>query len=132
MGEEETIKIVGHSQGAAFAAGMATYISKHSKYSSRLEVVYYLAPDQPNQFRHPDNINGVQLSTKSDWVSSGSGKFRPLAWLRNSRYEKIDGVSEAYGRKRYKEGRGGHGVETYLNEIIRYFRNCGVNVNVYE
>ncbi len=130
LGEDETIKLVGHSHGAAFAAGMAWAISKHDKYSSRLEVVYYLAPDQPNQFSHPKNIKGVQFSTKNDMVSSNF--LSPLVGLRQSKYRRINGVSEGYGRKRHKGDLGGHYVNSYLDYLAAYFGNLGINVTVYE
>jgi predicted esterase len=37
--EGETIKIVGHSQGAAYAAGIATALARSSKYGSLLELI---------------------------------------------------------------------------------------------
>ena len=69
MSEEETIKIVGHSQGAAFAAGMANAIA-NSRYKSLLEFVDYLSPHQPKDFNNAAGIERRQFSTKSDQVSS--------------------------------------------------------------
>src|SRR5690606_15512828 len=67
----ETIKIVGHSQGAAYAAGMLAALAE-SEYADRLEIGIYLSPHQPGDFEHPDGVFGVQFSTRSDWVSSRS------------------------------------------------------------
>jgi RHS repeat-associated protein len=40
----ETIKIVGHSQGAAYAAGIASELAKNDKYGRLIEFVDYLSP----------------------------------------------------------------------------------------
>ncbi|WP_157986741.1 hypothetical protein [Chitinophaga alhagiae] len=72
LGEKETIKIIGHSQGATFAVGMASVLAKHQKYSSRQEVVHYISVHQPDRFNHPANISGHQWSTLGDQVSSSS------------------------------------------------------------
>jgi len=79
LGEKETIKIIGHSQGAAFAAGMVSVLAKHAKYSSKLEVVHYLSPHQPGDFKHPSNIEAHQWSTGGDNVSSTPSNL--LTWL---------------------------------------------------
>jgi hypothetical protein len=66
----ETLKIVGHSMGAAISAGLASAISKHPIFCKRLEVVFYLAPHQPQHFVHPANVKGYQSSSKEDLVTS--------------------------------------------------------------
>lgn len=126
--EGETIKIVGHSQGAAYAAGLATALLDHPTYKHLVEFVVYLAPDQPNQFRHPNGVPGYQFSTKSDWVSSTG----PLAWLRNSKYQKIEGATWAQQRKSYFDSRGGHGADSWVLRIIMWASSYGIPVTVYE
>jgi hypothetical protein len=131
LGENETIKIVGHSQGAAYAAGIASVLAKHKKYSSRLEVVHYLAPHQPTDFSHPSNIEGHQWSTESDWVSSRQGS--PLMLMNGgSELGLVSGVQNPHYRNKHKGGRGGHSADTYLDEVARYFRRKGVKVTVIE
>ena len=66
----ETIKIVGHSQGAAYAAGIASALAKHSKYGALIEFEDYLSPHQPGDIKHPSGVKGRQFSTKNDKVSS--------------------------------------------------------------
>jgi RHS repeat-associated protein len=131
LAEGETIKIVGHSQGAAFAAGMASVLSKHEKYSSRLEAVYYLAPHQPESFDHPSDVEGHQFSRKSDMVSSAW--WSPLMLLNGgSDYSKINGISNDnfHELESYRGGQGGHYVDTYLDNIVEFFRGLGIPVTV--
>jgi len=128
LSDGETIKIIGHSQGAAYAAGLATALLEHPVYKHLVEFVVYLAPDQPNQFKHPEGVPGYQFSTQSDWVSSTG----PLAWLRNSEYQKIDGAIWAQQRKSYFDSRGGHGVDSWVLRIITWASSYGIPVTVYE
>ncbi len=67
---KETLKIVGHSMGAAMAAGIAAVISKHPIYGKKVEVVLYLAPHQPQDFVHPAGVKGYQSSSAEDLVAS--------------------------------------------------------------
>jgi RHS repeat-associated protein len=121
LAEGETIKIVGHSQGAAFAAGIASVLAKHQKYSSRVEAVFYIAPHQPNQFSHPSGIEGYQWSTKSDKISSKNRFWKGVKG--NSKFAQIDGVQDDnfFKREKYIEGYGGHSVETYYYMILSFF-----------
>ena len=121
----ETIKIVGHSHGAAHAAGMASELLKHSIYGSRLEFVDYIAAHQPNDFESPEGLQSRQFLTWSDWVvkeylinfNGGTGN----GCIRNSKCEERDS---------YEGGRGGHSVNTYLDYIANYFRGLGIDVSV--
>src|SRR5690606_32544201 len=110
----ETIKIVGHSQGAAYAAGMLAALAE-SEYADRLEIGIYLSPHQPGDFEHPDGVFGAQFSTRSDWVSSRSGFMGRLmnAFNGNSDISEIKGVNFMIIRPNHKGGKGGHDVETW-------------------
>lgn len=123
----ETIKIVGHSQGAAYAAGIASAIARHSKYGSRLEFIDYLSPHQPGEIKHPVGVKGRQFSTKSDEVSS-KGLISEI--FGNSEYKKINGTTWGIQREKHEGGRGGHSVDTWLKDMIEYWRNLGITVNV--
>ncbi|WP_333864789.1 RHS repeat-associated core domain-containing protein, partial [Chitinophaga sp.] len=131
LASDETIKIVGHSQGAAFAAGMVSVLSKHAKYSSRLEIAYYIAPHQPGDFLHSAKVKGQQWSTFHDWVTDG-WNFIHL-FNGGSKNQKIEGIGEGNYKLRdpWVEGMGGHYVETYLQSIIQYFQDLGIKVNVH-
>lgn len=132
---EETIKIVGHSQGAAFAAGMLTALAG-SEYASRVEQGLYLSPHQPGDFEHPLGIPGAQLSTRSDWVSSGAdvpGSFWAatigfdLTGAMNglnggSELGEIKNVEALVIRPNHEGGKGGHNVDTW-NQILQLISN---------
>jgi len=67
LAPDEKIRIVGHSHGAAFAAGIATILMKHEKYSKRLDAVHYIAAHDPGGFAHPPGIEGTSGSPFSTW-----------------------------------------------------------------
>jgi RHS repeat-associated protein len=124
----ESIKIIGHSQGAAYASGIATGLLG-SKYGSLIEFVDYLSPHQPGNIRLPGLVKGRQFSTKSDKVSSKG----PIAKnFGNSKYEKIPGAEWGEERESYDGGRGGHSVGTWLNDLVDYWRALGIKVTVHE
>ncbi len=75
----ETLKIIGHSMGAAMSAGVAAAIAKHPIYGKRVEVVLYLAPHQPQDFVHPSQVNGYQSSSKEDLIASKNDINIPMA-----------------------------------------------------
>ena len=111
---EETIKVVGHSQGAAFAAGILTALAD-SEYASRVELGLYLSPHQPGDFTHPDGIPGAQFSTRSDWVSSKSGLLGKLlnAFNGQSELSEIKGADFLFIRPDHDGGKGGHDVDSW-------------------
>lgn len=115
---EETIKVVGHSQGAAFAAGMLAALAD-SDYASRVELGLYLSPHQPESFEHPHGIFGAQFSTRSDWVSSKGGVLGELMQAFNGQSElaEIEGVDFLFIRPNHEGGKGGHNVSTW-NDIL--------------
>ena len=127
--EGETIKIVGHSQGAAYAAGIASQVAKHAKWGALIEFVDYLSPHQPGDITHPAGVKGRQFSTKSDKVSSKG----IIPWLfGGSKYEPIPGTEWGVQRENYDGGMGGHYIGTWLNDLIKYWRDLGITVNVIE
>ncbi len=122
----EKIKIVGHSQGAAYAAGIATGLL-NSKYGSLIEFVDYLSPHQPGDIRHPALVKGRQFSTQSDVISS----IGPIAkFFGGSKYEKIPGAEWGKERLSHEEGRAGHSLGTWLNNLIDYWKSLGIKVTV--
>lgn len=124
----EKIKIVGHSQGAAYAAGIATGLLG-SKYGSLIEFVDYLSPHQPGEIRHPALVKGRQFSTKEDRVSSKGWKARNFG---NSKFEKIPGTEWGVEREDFNGGYHGHMVNTWLNDLIEYWKNLGIKVTVHK
>jgi RHS repeat-associated protein len=131
--EDETIKIIGHSQGAAFAAGMVSVLAKHKKYSSRLEVVHYLSPHQPKDFKHAANVLGYQWSTRSDLVSSLW--FSPIQSVNGfSTYGRIEGIEKAnmMGRFLHPKGFGGHFADTWTFNLVQWANLNGIPVTIYK
>lgn len=126
----ETIKIVGHSQGAAYAAGIAAAL-QNSKYGSLVEFVDYISPHQPGDFEHPAGIVGRQFSTVGDRVSSRGGLLGKLLNLFNggSDLEQIKGTTIYHLRSRFHGGLGGHFIGTWLNELLNFWISIGVPVN---
>ncbi|MFW5879522.1 MAG: hypothetical protein ACOCUV_01730 [bacterium] len=99
---------------------------KHPKYNNLLEFVVYIAPDQPNQFSHPDGIPGFQFSTMSDWISS-VGLAR---WL-DSDYQLIEGAKWGVERESYKGGRAGHSIDTWVDDWRRFAEEQNIPFYVY-
>ena len=126
LADGETIKIIGHSQGAAMAAGIATVLAQHPKYKHLLEFVLYFSPHQPGGFSHPEGISGYQFSTMSDWVSSSG----PLARMLNSDYQLIKGAKWGVERESHLDGRKGHSIPTWLIDLRRWAREN--NIPLYE
>jgi hypothetical protein len=134
LDDKETIKIVGHSQGTAFAAGIVSVLAKHEKYSSRIEMVYYISSQQPAQFSHPENVPGIQFSTKWDQVSGDT--YSPISLFNGgSHLEMIKGIKpENYiVRDPTDDLSRGHFVNTYLDYLGRYFtKRLGIPVQVFK
>ncbi|MFD2965740.1 MULTISPECIES: hypothetical protein [Olivibacter] len=109
--------------------GYAIGTRKGSFANEGLEFVDYISPHQPGSFNHPKGINGRQFSTKSDMVSS-IGKS--AKWFGNSSYQKINGAEWGIQRESNDSKLGGHEVGSWLNNIIDYWKNQGIQVNVIE
>ncbi len=114
--EGETIKLVGHSQGAAHAAGMLTQLLS-SDYANRLEVGIFISSHQPGGFGIPDGVPGLQFSTETDRVSSRAGVLGQLINLFNgsSELKRIEGSDCLLLRQEHKGGLGGHSVSTWTS-----------------
>lgn len=87
LSDEETIKLVGHSQGAAYAAGIAQALID-AGYQDRIAFVDYIAPHQPSGFSHPQGVLGRQFGSKWDFLSGFGRRIenvakenRHAAWL---------------------------------------------------
>jgi len=66
MGKGETFKFVSHSEGGAFAAGMADYLKSKGL---TVESMLYLSPDEADEFSHPLGIFSIQSHFENDPVS---------------------------------------------------------------
>lgn len=122
LNDGETIKIVGHSQGGAFAAGLATALSKNSKYASKIEYVVYLAPFEPTEFTHPKNIQGYQALRRSDKLASANLRKRFWRFLMKvftgySKFGKIKNIADKDFTipPDMDEDKGGHFINTFTD-----------------
>jgi RHS repeat-associated protein len=127
LDKSETIKVIAHSQGAAFAAGMISGLVANEKYGKLIEDVQYISPHQPGDFEHPAGVNASQWSSSTDKISSKNSPFTgysELAPIKGVRPENI----HIYDKR--NESFGGHPADSYLNEIISYFRSLGIRITV--
>ncbi len=74
LADDETIKIISHSQGGAHASGFAEelrkYVDECGGQIYNIEVMEYITPHQPTDIAHPKGIPGIQYSHENDQVSS--------------------------------------------------------------
>lgn len=147
LSKSETLKIIGHSMGAAMAAGLATAVADDRTYRDRIEVVWYLAPHQPHEIKHPVGIVGFQSSSQSDIVASinelkikapnfyrrivdGDSNANielgvSLEWAKGqTAYARIPNVQYFIENKTFENDKllGGHAVTSYDDEIDQFFR----------
>jgi hypothetical protein len=114
------VKIVGHSQGAAYAAGLAQALSG---LGYKIITMWYLAPHQPGDIDHPAGIPAMQLSRWSDKVATvGLAKYRKISG--GSELKQIPGV-QLDVLEDMEAGRGGHSVWTYTTAIRTYYEQHG-------
>ena len=96
----EPVFIVGHSMGAAYAAGLANRLKELNQQREAqglpprydLKAVYYLAPHQPKSIEHPSDVFGVQYSHPDDSVTS----MGLISLFSGSRLGKINGIAEEH------------------------------------
>lgn len=141
LGENEKIRIVAHSMGAAYAAGLATVLARHRRYAARLDVILYLAPHQPADIVHPASVRAFQSSSREDIIAS---KNTYSTRFTTPVIDKLNGVqvptASLKGRTSYAYIRNlpvsnfienrthsqdtlrGHAVSSYDDEIKMFFR----------
>ena len=105
IGQNEPIRIIAHSQGAAHAVGFAeqlqTYKDSNGKNLYNIEVIEYITPHQPTDITHPKGIKGIQFSHPDDqiasknwWINGGTkfGKIKniPVFIYQNGRHSVLD------------------------------------------
>lgn len=115
------VKLVGHSQGAAYAAGMG---AKLIELGYRVVTMWYLAPHQPGGIRHPAGVPAAQMSRRSDLVSTkGLAKHPKLSG--GSSLKRIPGVGVYRILEDCDVGRGGHSVFTYAAAVGAFYKQNG-------
>jgi hypothetical protein len=98
LAEGETIKLVGHSEGSAYAAGIADYFIKRAKkdgVASPIEAMLHLSPDEADEFSNPKEPTTYRVTDMFDPVSPA------FYLLKGVDYETItngsNGISQAHG-----------------------------------
>ena len=91
--DDETIKLVGHSQGAAYAAGIAQALID-AGYQDRIGFVDYIAAHQPSGFSHPQGVVGRQFGSTRD-ILSRRGK-KKINNIKDENYH-TDGFGSPFG-----------------------------------
>lgn len=91
--DDETIKLVGHSQGAAYAAGIAQALID-AGYQDRIGFVDYIAAHQPSGFSHPQGVLGRQFGSTRD-ILSRRGK-KKINNIKDENYH-TDGFGSPFG-----------------------------------
>lgn len=117
----ETITLVGHSQGAAYAAGMAEELIK---LGYKVDGAYYVTPHQPKDIIHPPSILGVQYSHPEDKISSNDPWWLPNGGTELGEIKNISEYvvwSDSKWSKDIMGDRGGHNVG--LNTKIFDFKS---------
>ena len=66
MKKDETFKLVTHSEGGAFGAGIAQYLIDQGK---TVETILHLSTDEADEFNNPENTTTYQLGYGWDWVT---------------------------------------------------------------
>ncbi|PLK42108.1 hypothetical protein C0V77_22610 [Emticicia sp. TH156] len=72
LADGETIKLVGHSEGSAYAAGIADYFIKRAKKDGRgsvIEFMLQLSPDEADEFDNPKEPTTYRIHDVLDPVS---------------------------------------------------------------
>ena len=96
----ESIKIITHSQGGAHGEGFAkqlmSYTGTDGKPLYNIEVIYNITPHQPLDITNPANVRGVQYSHPGDAVASDAPWWLPNG---GSEFGRIKNISEFDGRE---------------------------------
>lgn len=118
--DAEPVVIIGHSMGAAYAAGLAERLEEINEEGESpkydIQSVYYLAPHQPADIVHPERLRGVQYTNENDSVSSRGlvpfivGSYiAPIQNITSYNVYKKEIDGDPLGRSLFGE-RGGHSV----------------------
>jgi len=66
LGEDETFKLVTHSEGGAYGAGVARYLIEKGH---TVESIVHLSTDEGDEFETPNGPDTYQLGYGGDWVT---------------------------------------------------------------
>jgi RHS repeat-associated protein len=66
LGEDETFKLVTHSEGGAYGAGIARYLMERGQ---KVETILHLSTDEADEFNNPKSTTTYQLGYGGDWIT---------------------------------------------------------------
>ena len=90
MSTTGTFKILAHSEGGAFAAGIIEYLFSQGK---TIQKVVYLSADEADEFSHNQAIDAVQIA----YASCKKSVFSPMHYP----YDGVVGNHKIYGVEKY-------------------------------
>jgi RHS repeat-associated protein len=103
LADGETIKLVGHSEGSAFAAGIADYFIKRAKkdgIASPIEAMLHLSPDEADEFDNPKEPTTYRIHDMIDPVSPAFYYLSGVDYeMITAGYKKVgfDEISQSHG-----------------------------------
>ncbi|WP_211573860.1 DUF6443 domain-containing protein [Maribacter aquivivus] len=129
LAKGELIRVVSHSQGGAHAAGfvsqLLTYKDETGGNLYNVELIVYLNPHQSGDIHHPDGIQGIAYSVKTDQIA-GDGLMSFLGLNGGSSVEPVEGADNYHSNGIFTDGngtwldkRGGHNVNDNVKNIAK-------------
>ncbi len=124
MAEDETFKLVTHSEGGAFGAGIAQYLIDQGQ---TVETIVHLSTDEGDEFETPEEPNTYQLGYGGDWVTGNK------AVKGADVFGVVNKFSEAKDRFLYSHGstKGGRAFRD-LEALLKAAASGATGVNVTE
>ncbi|WP_229802483.1 RHS repeat-associated core domain-containing protein [Echinicola pacifica] len=124
MRQDETFKLVTHSEGGAYGAGIAQYLIDQGK---TVGTILHLSPDEADEFDNPENTTTYQLGYGGDWVTGNKEVSNADV------FGVVDKFSSNSDKAKYAHGstKGG-GVFKSVNALLKAAASGATGVNVTE
>jgi hypothetical protein len=103
LSDGETVKLVGHSEGSAYAAGIADYFIKRAKKDGKgsvIESMLHLSPDEADEFNNPKEPTTYRIHDILDPVSPAFYYLSGVDYeMITAGYKKVgfDDISQSHG-----------------------------------
>lgn len=125
LAKDETFKLVTHSEGGAFGAGIAEYLIEQGH---KVETVLHLSTDEGDEFFTPENTTTYQLSYGGDWAT-GNKEIKSGTDVIGV----VDKFSNKSDKRNYAHGSTkGAGVFGEVKALIQAAASGSTGVNVTE
>lgn len=96
MSPDEKFNLVSHSEGGAFAAGIAAYLSENAWGDTKgntVGTVLYLSPDEADEFEHTSSGKGIQVHNLRDPIA----QYSHLKGVNRELQYDEGGIGDAHG-----------------------------------